>query len=224
MAKIDRTANLKQKIFESMQTGVILITGKAGTGKTTTAVCIVYNLRNLLGKSALLDFPANKPFGPYRLFTEKRLVVTMRRINKYVRAQNALGKGVSHKDLGKIKLPIKITNSALLLDESYNYFDSRTPGNKLIKLFGYFVSQHRHYFSTIVIVSPDEGQIDNRVMKQVTHVVRCRKMNDFVIARIEDVRSGVRIRLNIPGDQYWKMYNSYNALTIRSDALNIKGL
>lgn len=221
MPRMDKMEALKQRLFLSMSPGVILITGMAGTGKTTTGVAIAYNLREILGKTVLLDFIPKKSFGPYQHVNTKKVISAFKNLNKVVKRATKRNKSLSVHDIAKIPLKLNVANTVIFLDEAYSYFESRSPNKKDVKLFSYMVDQHRHYLMTLIVISPDKSRLDQRLRGQVTHEVRCRKWGDTIIARVEDLRTADHIRIRIPGKDYWKMFESYNALQVRTDVLDI---
>ena len=116
---------------------------------------------------------------------------------------------------------ISIQNALLVFDEAYKFFDARTPSDKLVRVFGYFVAQSRHYKSSLFLISPNRDMIDKRVRRQIDWFGRCftNQRTKVTTVRLTGGVESVRMRIN--GPSYWDMYDTHAILGFRAKHLNI---
>ncbi len=211
----------------SLVGSITLLEGKKGRGKTLSAVALAYQMKEFFGIPVVavgsnMDLQRDK-FGDFTFLDEKEFIRNLDDVTKISKGTaddivgDAIEKVMSH-------MGISILNSLIIFDEAYKFFDSRTPSDKLVRVFGYFVAQSRHYKSTIFLLTPNRDMIDKRVRRQVDFFGRCftNRKTGITLVRI---RGGVDSwKLRIWGPNYYSMYDSWNILGFRSKHLQIAGV
>jgi len=223
MAVKTREQVLKEALFFSdFAEGVTLVEGRKGTGKTTFAICVSYKLKELFGRPVICDFRPKPEFGPYTFLDEKSFVGELEKITK-------IAKSTSKEDVDLAvewslkKHNINLYEATMVLDESYRYFDSRTPSDKLVRIFGYFISQSRHYKLGIFLLTPRRDMIDKRVRTQVDRLVKVayNPLSQVVHARVLDYNTGATKRIKIYGPNWFDLYDSWSAIALRRKVLEV---
>ncbi|KKK70072.1 hypothetical protein LCGC14_2927680, partial [marine sediment metagenome] len=171
-------------------------------------------------------------FGPFKFLSTQEFVEQLDQISNIANTdEEGVGETVIERALKS--LGIDIMDSTILFDEAIKLFDSRTPSDKLVRLFGYFVAQSRHYNITMVIAIPNRDNLDKRVRRQIDWFGRCtttcRTLNKKCIRpgcrHITTIRfvGGIdRFKLRLEGTKYWSMYNSWSIVGFRPSQTTIK--
>jgi SpoVK/Ycf46/Vps4 family AAA+-type ATPase len=201
---------------------ITLFEGKKGRGKTLAAVAVAYQMKEffdmpvtIVGSSMDL---VKETFGDYEFLDERDFINELDKMTKITKQteDSEIGDAV---EVLLERMGIKITNSLLVFDEAYKFFDSRSPSDKLVKVFGYFVAQSRHYKSTIILVSPNRDMIDKRVRRQIDWVGRCYTNHKNHVTTVRLTGGVESFRLKIFGPNYWDMYNTHSLLGFRAKHL-----
>lgn len=231
MTTIDdiREQRLLQKqaeVIGTMVRSITLFEGKKGRGKTLAAVAVGHSM----GK--IFDIPTvvvgtrmdlkREYYGRYTFVDEKEFINQLDSISK-------VSKNTPDEIVGDLiertlkQMGVVIREAVLIFDESYKLFDSRSPSDKLVKVFGYFVAQSRHYRSTIIMTSPHRDMIDKRVRRQIDWFGRCSTNRRTNVTRVR-LTGGVEAqKLVIYGPNYWPMYETENLVGFRAKSLQIGG-
>ena len=204
--------------------------GKKGKGKTMSAVVICYNLRERFDRHVITvgsKMGLNEDFGPFQNITEMEFRDILSKVQDIV-------EGESHaraaEDVYRAlkKAGIDLMYATLAFDEAYKLFDARTPSDKLVRLFGYFMSQQRHYHCTTVLCTPNRQMVDKRVRDQVDWWGRCfyNQWTAECIVRLTAGLESMPLIFNSADDTYHipyqEMYNSWSLEGFRRSHLNIK--
>lgn len=219
---------------------IILLEGKKGRGKTLSAVAIAYNLREMFGAPVVVvgtRLGLTQHFGPYTYLNEKDFIAQLDTLTTVDRrtTDDSLHDAVraTLKRMGVV-----LDDATLVFDEAYRFFDSREPGSKLVRIFGFFVSQSRHYGNTIILIAPDRDMLDKRIRRQIDFYGRCfcrcvsvpvegqgltcivPNCGHQVSVRFVGSLSTFRLVVNAP--RYWPMYNTLSVVGFRESHLQVK--
>jgi hypothetical protein len=127
------------------------------------------------------------------------------------------------------KYGISILYATLVFDEAYKLFNSRSPMDKLVQLFGFFIAQSRHYHVTIIILTPDASMIDGKRVRpqmdwkgRVYHNKYTNKARLRLVAGIDTITLEVDgMNDPSPDNPFYFMYDSWALLGYRSNQLKI---
>lgn len=236
-----RQANVakKKQLLVNLVNQVTLLEGKKGKGKTLAAVAIVKSVRELYDKPVVIigsKMGLTEEFGDYTFLDEKQFVNELDSVAKISKSTpDEAVQGAVEKALRN--LGVNIYNAVLVFDEAYKLFDARTPSDKLVRVFGYFVAQSRHYGITIVLISPHRDMIDKRVRRQADWYGRCsttcKSLPDPETGKPVCVRpqcphrttvrfigGATRFKLSMYGPDYWPLYDTWSLVGFRQSHLN----
>ena len=198
--------------------------GKKGRGKSLAALAMSYQMREFFGMPVVVigsSMDMTDDYGPYTYLDEREFIGNLDSITKVTKStdQDTVDNAVETA-LGN--MGVTVYDSLLIFDEAYKLFDARTPSDKLVRVFGYFVAQSRHYKATIFITSPNRDMIDKRVRRQIDYFGRCFTNKKTGITTVR-LRGGAESwKMRIFGPNYYHMYNSWNLLGYRAKHLQIK--
>jgi hypothetical protein len=225
----------KKRLLSYLLNQIVLLEGKKGRGKSLSSVALAYELREMFGKPVIIvgtKVGMTDNFGPFKFLSERDFVEQLDQISDIANTDEE-GAGETAVERALKSLNIDILDSTILFDEAIKLFDSRTPSDKLVRLFGYFVAQSRHYNITMVITIPNRDNLDKRVRRQIDWFGRCtttcRTLNRKCIRpgcrHITTIRfvGGIdRFKLRLEGTKYWSMFNSWSIVGFRRSQTNIK--
>lgn len=211
-----------EQLLAQFAEGITAFEGRKGSGKTTAAVAIMHKLRETFNIPSVCDFPLKEAYGDYTKISIPTFVDELRLITE---ATQGMGKEVAERAtdvLFKKRYP-SIVGSTMLLDEAYKYVDSRMPNDKVVRLFGYWISQIRHYQTSLLLIVPHMDMVDKRVARQVDRVARCYtdERTGRVKVMVTDFQKSKPTRITINATRYWEMFDSWVLLPFRSNALNV---
>jgi len=213
-----RTQELLTRLLETCA----LLTGKKGRGKTLSAIAIAWQLRELFGRHVVTvgSKAGLKPsFGPFTYLDEKMFLGELEKLTEVTRvSDNELSAAIDNvlRSMG-----ISVIGSTMLFDEAYKLFDCRTPSDKVVRVFGHFISQQRHYHITTLLLTPHEDMLDKRIRRQVDWHGKCyhNKFTDMCTVRFT---GGLESwKLKIDGLNYYHLYDSWVVLGFRRKHLEI---
>lgn len=222
-----RLLKTRYKQAEALQPlirSVTLLEGKKGRGKTLAGVAIskmlkeMYDIQTVcIGTS--LDLK-RETFGDYTFLDEKEFVQDLEKITAISKNTDEEVIGNAIDSLLKAK-GIIVTNSVLIFDEAYKLFDARTPSDKLVRVFGYFVAMSRHYKCTILLLCPFRDMIDKRVRRQIDYYGRCftNKKTGLTTVRITGGLESWKFK--IYGPNYYNMFDTFAMVGFRAKHLEI---
>ncbi|KKN33908.1 hypothetical protein LCGC14_0799010 [marine sediment metagenome] len=232
-----------QQLLAHFWNQIVFLEGKKGKGKTLAAVAIVKQLRDLFGKHVVCigsRLGLTEAFGEHTFLDERRFIEELDKIRLIskdtddAQVQTAVEGALA-------SLGIDIMDATLVFDEAYKLFDARTPSDKLVRVFGYFMAQSRHYNITIVLVAPNRDMIDKRVRRQIDWFGRCsttcRSVPNPETAKPMCVKRGCphrttvrfiggaeRFKLTIYGPTYWDLFDTWTRVGFRESHLRIGNL
>jgi len=202
---------------------LIVVEGKKGSGKTSLALALAYNLKRVFGRPALLDFQVYKEhFGESMFLDEKKFLAELGKISQVGRNTEDEEVAIAAK-FGLAKMGITLDSATVVFDEAYRYFDCRTPSDKLVRVFGYFIAQMRHYHNTVILLVPSKRYLDWRVRQQIDITVKVayNPATSVIHARYINHMTGLPKRLQIYLPNYWDMYDTHAPVAMRSKLLQM---
>ena len=205
---------------------VTLFTGKKGRGKSISMVCMAWYLREIFNLKVVLvstKMGLTKRFGPYQYINERDFFAQLDKISEISEDMDDATLGAAVDEV-LAKMGVSIYGALLLFDESYKLFDARTPSDKSVRVFGYFVAQSRHYHCTIVMSAPREDMIDKRVRQQVDWIGACRYYKAKRVAAVHFERGFEVWNMFVQAEYYFGLYDTHNLLGYRKKHLDIKGV
>jgi len=197
-----------------------LLEGRKGRGKTLSAVAIAYNLRERFNRHVISvgsKMGLKPEFGPFETLTETQFKDALGKIQDVINevaGAEAVVEALREKG-------VDLLYSTIVFDEAYKLFDCRTPSDKLVRLFGYFVAQSRHYHCTILLLTPNRDMIDKRVRGQLDWQGRCfhNKWTHNCTVRLVGGLDTITFRLNGADNTYhlpyYELYDSWTLIGFR---------
>lgn len=217
---------LEKKEMEALSTfnrGVMLIIGKAGSGKDLLAMSTCYQNKRFWGRRILLDMKPRRLFGEYTYFDP---MVMSKEIDKMARLASLTSDNpneqVSSKEDGILKSATDewieehtslFEGSVLYLSELRRYCYNRNPHNRVNKAVGAICTQWRHLDMLIIGTHIQEHEIDRWTFKgNVTHWAEC----DWMVTQLNSTKAKIRRDIALTD------YGNYN-LRMRPIAITIDG-
>jgi len=168
----------------SIARGVMLVTGKPGSGKDLFGVALAAMNKYYFDRRILLDFLPRRAFGEYTLFNAK---VMMQEINKMARLAGVEGIEESNDNKEKDEFideaskkwvenegEVLLKNGVLYLSELKRYCYNRNPHNPFNKLVGAICTQWRHLDLLIIGTHVQKHEIDQySYLAYVSHWAKC---------------------------------------------------
>lgn len=150
----------------------VLLEGKKSRGKTLSAVAIAYQLRERFNRHVLTigtKMGLKSEFGEFENLSEIQFKGALEKVQDVVDEELAAEEVVK----ALRALGVDLMYATIVFDEAYKLFDCRTPSDKLVRLFGYFMAQQAHYHCTTLLLTPNRDMIDKRVRQQLDWQGRC---------------------------------------------------
>ena len=217
----------QHEMYHEFRQGITLFEGVKGSGKTASAICIMKGIKDYFGMESVSSTQLKKGYGKYQYLSVDDFVESLRALSKGVNIakNNENAREVLQKALDRAGF-VNLIEKGILLDEAYEYMDARTPTDKVVRLMGYFVSQIRHFRSSLFICVPRVKMIDQRIRYQIDRFVRSRLDNSypgypFVRSLVTNVHTGKRRKLIIPLNEYGQYYDSWVLLSMRENNLKV---
>jgi len=207
----------------------VLLEGKKGRGKTLSAVAITYQLRERFNRHVITvgsKMGLKSEFGEYENLTESQFKDALSKIQDVVDEEAGAEEVVKALQSKGVDLMY----STLVFDEAYKLFDCRTPSDKLVRVFGYFMAQQRHYHCTTLLLTPNRDMIDKRVRQQLDWQGRCfhnkwtHKCTVRLVGGLETMTftlSGIDDTYHVP---YYELYDTTTLVGFRRKSLEINGI
>ena len=227
--------NLKLMLAESKEEDALarlvetamLLEGKKARGKTLSATAICYQLRERFGRHVITigsKMGLRPEFGESQDLTETQFKDALTKIQDVVDEEAGAEEVVKALRAKGVDLMY----STLVFDEAYKLFDCRTPGDKLARVFGYFMAQQRHYHCSTLLLTPNRDMVDKRVRQQLDWQGRCfhnkwsHKCTVRFVGGLETMTftfSGIDGTYHVP---YYEMYDTHILVGFRRKHLDIE--
>lgn len=202
---------------------LIVIEGKKGSGKTLLAIALATKFKEYYNKKIILDFRPFPAFGEYGYMDEVKFMAELNKVTDIIKStpQDDVNLGI---EWSLKKLNLDIENSVMIFDEAYRYFDCRTPSDKLVRVFGYFVAQMRHYHITMILLCPNKRYLDRRVRDQIDFLGRVAFNRKTLVAhsRFLSYVTGEVKPLKVYGPNYFDLYDSWSPIAMRRKVLDLR--
>jgi hypothetical protein len=209
-------------LSNSLTTGVLMVGGAEGNGKSLELYWLAWQLRELFGKGCTFDIPPKETFGysmdyaeqfewgearynpppertlgGYRSIDDTSFIEELKKFGEIAKMEKAKEKGdVKGEEFSEALNDVKLFNSVIGIDEAYDRLERARRGNFAVNL-GHFIRKYRHYHNLFILVSPDIDDIDKRMaFKRRTHEIHCHK---------DDVTGKCRYRI------WWRKPNRWTA-------------
>lgn len=234
---LEQLVNMKLMVSEAKEGDALtrlveastLLEGKKGRGKTLSAVAICYQLRERFSRHVITvgtKMGLKPEFGEFENLSETQFRDALTKI------QNVVDEETSAEEVVKALRAqgVDLLYSTIVFDEAYKLFDCRTPADKLVRLFGYFMAQQAHYHCTTLLLTPNRKMIDERVRQQIDWNGRCfhnkwtHNCTVRLVGGLETMTftlSGIEDKYHIP---YYEMYDRWTLVGYRRKHLDIGGL
>lgn len=187
-----------------LHSGVVVIGGQEGSGKSLEGYYLGWNSRELFGKGFTCDVPPKETFGysheyakqfvwqeeiynptpqktlgGYRSIDDVSFIEELKKFGEIAKMEKDKEKGkMSTEDYEEALNDVKLFNSVIMIDEAYDRLDKSRRGNFAVNL-GHFIRKYRHYHNLFILISPDMDDIDRRMaFRRRTHEIHCNK-DDF---------------------------------------------
>lgn len=213
----------EQELLLPFTDGITVLTGSKGQGKTTAAVALAYSLKKHFGLPVVSDFNLKEPFGDFIKIDLKSFIADLRLISAELSVTQSEAALDSLMNNNHLKIPLN--GCVMILDEGYQYMESRTPNDKVVRLFGYWIQQIRHYRVSLLFITPHLDMIDKRMVRQIdrlgTSMIDRRRGR--LITTYTDMGTHKLTQI-IAEDisMYWAMFDSWGLFQFRETALNIQ--
>lgn len=205
------------RLLYALRGEITFMSAKRGRGKTTSMVAIAYWLRELFGHPTVLvgtDMGIKPSFGPYRYLSTNEFKEQLLLLHEF--SEDPM---VSYLEGGDLEAAlhdkgIVLYKAAILWDEAYKLTSARKPMDPMVQAIDTFVSQSRHYKSTLILSSRALREVDWRIREQVDwKAVPTFNKRKGTIRIVFDRDSDLsRFDLTINGEHYWQMFDSWNIL------------
>lgn len=226
LAKLDDPEEFEEgQYFADFLETLIFLEGRKGSGKTTSAVALAHKIGYYFDRTTLSDVALDsKEFGQtWHLLDEKTFLSQLMKISEV--AKNTDQEEVDFAVSWALKnMGITLEGATIILDEAYKYFDCRTPSDKLVRVFGYFIAQMRHYRNTVIILAPRKDYLDKRVRLQIDWEgrVATNQETGIIYTRFRSYQTGEIKRLRLWGENYWSMFDSWSPIAMRRKVLEMR--
>lgn len=206
----------------------LLIEGKKGRGKTLSGVGICYQLRERFNRHVITvgtKMGLKSLFGPFENLSELQFKEILEKIQDVV--DEGIEAGAEAVVQALRARGVDLLYATIAFDEAHKLFDCRTPSDKLVRLFGYFMAQQRHYHCTTLLLTPNRDMIDRRVRQQLDWQGRCfhNAWNHKCTVRLVGGLNTLTFTLTGDDDTYhepyYEMYDSWSLVGYRRKHLEI---
>lgn len=231
-SKLIRAQDKRLDILSRIVESCTMLEGKKGRGKTLTGVALSYNLREMFDMPTICVGSRmgliKDVYGLYTFIDEREFMDALESITTVSKFTTEKQLEVAVEEVLK-SMGVNIIGANMVFDEAYKLFDSRTPSDKLVRVFGYFIAQMRHYHLTVLLLTPHRDMVDKRVRRQVDNMGRCffNKRREKCTIWLRGGGSTWKMSVNNVDQfgtrpNYYDMYDSWTLLGFRQKHLNIK--
>lgn len=202
---------------------LVMFEGKKGRGKSLSMVAITIKFKEIFGKHIITvgaKLGLKPTYGPVEVINEKNFRDLLEKLTEVV---DSFPEDVAREKVVEALrgAGVNIIDSVLVLDEAYKLLNSRTPMDKLVQVFGFFVAQMRHYNCTILIGTPHRDMIDKRVVRQVDWFGKCFFSKRTQISTVRFSGNGFW-KLKIWGPTFYPLYETKSIIGYRQKSLEIR--
>lgn len=230
LAELQRLQTRRLDTLGRLVEQAVLFEGKKGRGKSLSAVGVGYNLRELFGLHVIVvgsKMGIRPEFGPFEQMTEMQFLEKLELLTDIAENIDPTLPEEAIEQVLRSK-GVNFMHSVTVFDEAQKLFECRTPSDKVVRLFGYFIDQMRHYHMTAILCSPHRRRIDGRVRQQLDFYGRCfmNKRKELVTVWVRGGGQTFRLKFHNVDPyglrpNYYDMYNSWTLVGFRRKHLDI---
>jgi len=214
---------------------IILLTGKAGSGKTLTMTQLLYNLRKYFGMHTITDYELKPAYGAHTYLSTDEFIEHLKRLDDLVKIRKDRMTELSNKEvterLGEAaeallrERGIVFDNAAIGWDEANRKLESSRANSRLVMVHRYYVQTYRHYQCSIILAAPEIEDITPKALNQLTIELSCsydREKQDCVaMGRHRDTLEPVIMHTYMPN--YCEFYETHAPISIRDAVMSFRG-
>jgi hypothetical protein len=214
----------KKELEEMLHTaggisGVHLIWGDLGGGKSMYMYFMAWMLRKYFGMGTIVDSPCLTPlYGEFELMLDDEFVKEQYKLAGLVKLYNKLGK---IQELNWTSAKVKLFRKAVCWDEGYQKLSVHQTSEKLSQAYNALTLQYRHNGCVIMIVSPDANQINRQYAnKFATHAVHCTRWENykgtgelFCVYDIDNLKTHQSYRRELRASKWGQLYETEGIIT-----------
>jgi len=182
--EVRRILKMQDELKEMLHTaggisGVHLIWGDLGGGKSMYMVWLSFMLRKHFGMGTIIDSPYLTPlYGEAELMLDDDFIKEQLKLAGLIKLYKKLGK---IQDLDWENADIKLYRKVVDWDEAYGKLSVQQTSSKLSQAYNFATLQYRHNGCVFLIVSPDANQINRQYAnKFATHAVHCTRRENYM--------------------------------------------
>ena len=202
-----------------------LITGSKGSGKNTSAYSLAWKMKYLFDLPVVSDARLRPAFGAYHGISLHQFIATLQGVSQAAEADLSNPEEAAFVlETTAKRAGFSLFNSIIIFDEVYKYLDCRTPHDRVVRIFGYWISQVRHYNSCLILISPHDDMIDRRVRRQVDFLGTCysTKRSPICVCQLTELEEAKTLRLTLEKSKWGTLFYSDNVVGIRASTLDME--
>jgi len=215
--------------------GVILLIGKAGSGKTLTMTQLLYNLRKYFGMHSITDYELKAAYGAHNYLSTDEFIDHLKRLDDLVKIRKDRMTELTNKEvnerLGEAaetilkERGIVFDNAAIGWDEANRKLEASRANSRLVMIHRYYVQTWRHYQCALILATPEISDITPKALTQVTIELSCsydRERQDCVaMGRHRDTLEPIVMHTYMPN--YCQYYETHAPISIRDAVMSFRG-
>lgn len=228
---------LKQIAFlHPFSTGVVLLKGKAGAGKTLTMTQLLYNLRRFFGKHVITDYELKPAFGKHIYMSTDELIEELKKVDELIKIRKDRLSELSNKEVDERfaeaaeailqNRGIVFDNAAIGWDEANRKLEAMRSNSRLVMVHRYYVQTWRHYQCTLILATPELEDITPKALNQITIELGCSydpELQECVAMGVNrNTASPIVMHTYMPN--YGKMYSTHAPISIRDAVVGFRGM
>lgn len=199
--------------------GVHLIWGDLGGGKSMYMVWLMFKLRKYFNMGSIIDSPYLTPlYGEAELMLDEDFVKEQLKLVGLIKLYKKLGK---IQELDWENAGVKLYRKAVGWDEAYSKLSVHQTADKLSQAYNFMTLQYRHNGCVIMIVSPDANQINRQYAnKFATHAVHCTRVENYMgtgelycVYDIDNLKTKKSYRRKLRASKWGQLFKSEGIIT-----------
>lgn len=164
-------------------TGVILLKGPAGAGKTLTMTQVLYNLNRYFGMPVITDYELKPAFGPRTYQSTDEFIEELKKIDEKIKIRKDRIKELSDSEVNDrfaeyaeeilSQRGIVFDGAAIGWDEANRKLEASRANSKLVMTHRYYVQVWRHHQCALILSTPELSDITPKAINQLTIELGC---------------------------------------------------
>jgi len=228
---------LKQIAFlYQFVTGVTLLKGKGGSGKTLTMTQILYNLHRYFGMPVITDYELKQSFGEFVYMSTDEFIEELKNVDDLIKGRKSRISELSNKEINERMAEaaeemlkhrgISFDNAAIGWDEANRKLDTTRATSRMVMMHRYFVQTWRHYQCSLILATPEREGIISAALGQVTIELGCsydKQLKECTAIGVNrQAVTPMVMRTFMPN--YSSLYDTHQPISIRDAVMGFKGL